>query len=235
MIKNSRILDNRGALILEFTIYFPTLFLAFLMFVMASLIVTQRVVLDRAVSQATAEAADFLSGANRVGHDDFSNQTLTVRANPYANLISGRWHPFSSRDDFFSAIDRRVDVLSRRGVVGGLAGTADTDIEWSGFLVGGDLTVKASQGVRFPIQAFGIEGWTFESQATVRVFNNHSLMSDAQFVFDVVLRTTGFNMNDIFGDLAGRAVDAISEMIGNKIEGLITDLRDQALRSFSPV
>ena len=234
MSQNKNRLGESGAIILEFTIYFPFLFLAFLMFIFASLIVTQRVVLDRAVNQATLEAATFLSGANRIGECPFSGYDLTIRSNPYANLLDGRWHPLDNRNAFYDVISDRVEQLAGIGVVGGLAGDVDVTPTWAGFLVGGDLTVNATQGIHFPIAFFGTEEWTFESTATVRVFNPHSLMNDAQFVFDVA-RLAGFDLNNIFGDLVGRTVDAISQIIVDKVQSVISDMVEGALRAFSPI
>ena len=224
-------LDNEsGMLMVEFTIYFPLIFLGFIMFILSAFLITQRVVLDRAVAQATSEASMWLGDSmGRVGYDPFSGQEITLRANPYANIIgdvfgAGVFSPLTT-NEFAETVSDRVIELAGLGIIGGLGGNVYVDVTYDSTLfIVGTLTVEAEQWLHLPIAGFGFTGWGVESRASATIFRPYILMNDVHFVFD--LASVGID------GIVDYVVDTTVEYITNIVVRLIESLVEAALNMF---
>ena len=218
--------DQRGALMVEFSIYFPLVMLAFLIFIVSSLIITQRAVVDRAVVNATTHAADWLSGSMPIiGTDPFSGQAVSIRHNPYVEFLAGvfnadrrNFYPFANAAAFSQAVEEHVLATIRQGITGGFAGDVTVSVDYNDFLIAGDLTVTATQRMSFPLGAFlGLDEWAFTATSTARVFYPHFTINTLGFGFDVIRRLTGFevenmtsNILDVVGNLYRSAVSSFT-------------------------
>jgi len=199
--------DESGMLLLEFTIYFPILLLTWFFFIIASLAITQRVVLDRAVSLAATEGAAWMSNDIHSfrANDFILGGPVQIRTNPYTNTFASLTNPFTpaTPDQFRTAMENRVrtyagwSLASTRAV--GLM-TLYVNVHYDSNLVGGDLIVTARQRVNIPID-FSLLGFNrrymeFNASARARVFNHGQLINNVNFIFDA-LRHIGV------GDISG--------------------------------
>ena len=184
--------DNKGMVLLEFILYFPIVVVAFFGFIISSLMITQRVVLDRAVAVTTASAANWMSTSlHRIGQPDPFKETsspVTIRTNPYRGIID-HFYP-SSRNVIEERIKELVVNGANLGITGGLAGNVEVTIDYRNYFLAGDLIVTASQKVSFPINLslIGINATyiRLESSSSARVFRPLSNINDIHFLFDFV-------------------------------------------------
>lgn len=191
-IKNS-INNKRGMLLIEFIIYFPIVFVAFFGFLMTSLMITQRVVLDRAVANATAGAANWMSTSlHQVGQPDAfmgSSDPVAISTNPFRWFTFNHFYPLNR-----AAIENRIEELvvqqASLGITGGLAGEVQVEVIYNNFAVAGDLIVNATQRINFPVNLslIGINARYIElrSSASARVFRPVVVFNDVHGIFDMI-------------------------------------------------
>jgi len=217
--------NESGMLMVEMTIYFPIIFLVWLMFIFTSLLVTQRVVLDRAVARAATQGASWLSNSIRPfdEYDPFVGGYTLIRTNPYVNTIAGFRNPFhpSNESDFKSEIETRVRNYAR-GLVSGISGEITIDIQYRNYFgIAGDLTVTAQQEMRLPInlRIIGIQmdRFTHTASATARVINHGRALNNIHFAFDLVRHMSGNSLDiralrDFVADAPENASDWIRDL-----------------------
>lgn len=183
--------NNSGMILLEFILYFPIVLIAFFAFILSSLMITQRVVLDRAVALTTASAANWMSTSlYRIGqpHPFLGTTTpATIRTNPYRGTIN-HFYP-STRAEVEERIKELVNHGANLGITGGLAGEVEIYVRYRNYLVAGDLTVTATQKIRFPINLslIGITNTHIElnSSSSARIFRPLVNINDLHAVFDI--------------------------------------------------
>ena len=212
--------NESGVLMLEMAIYFPLIMIAFLMFVIASILVTQQVVLDRAVATAASEGAALIgSSMDLIGNDPIGGEIGNVRAPDFLDIfrLDPSFNPLGSRGDFEAAVANRASYLAGQGIANNWVVDLDAQANFSGYWFAGDLTVEATQRVRFPIQGFGTEFWDLESSATVRVFQPYTLLNRVHFMFDAVRWFTGTDVSNL------------GDWLQNQLSGLIENLAERAV------
>jgi len=182
--------DNRGMLLIEFTIYFPIVIVTFFAFLLVALMITQRVVLDRAVSSTTQSASNWISTSmHRVGSQDLfmGGEVSFGRGHSFFNRAA---NPFFPRDraEVLDRIAYLVERNARLGIVGGLAGNVEVYVDYSNFFVAGNLTVSARQRVNFPINLslIGINAryLEFHSSSNATVFRPMVTINQVYAIFD---------------------------------------------------
>ncbi|MCL1999410.1 MAG: pilus assembly protein [Turicibacter sp.] len=199
-MKNRLKNDESGVAVLETTIYFPLVLLAFFGFIMASLFFTQRVVLDRAVARATTEAAAWLSGdimrfgrfTNTPGDVFGQRSTVSIRTNPYVGLFN-RFDPMD-RGSFDNRIRQRVQDYAGWSVIGSFGSDIQVDVSHSWYFIASDLHVTATQSLNFPINLsmFGLDwhdtGIQLRSSSSARIFRTGQVVDNINFAFDATRR-----------------------------------------------
>lgn len=190
--------EESGIIIVEAAIWFPMLLLAYLAFIVVSLYITQRIVLDRAVSQACLEATDWLSDTLKKYDEvsDFSGTKSSIRVNPYWNTIVEVTNPYSPMNEssFKDKVKERVNKYAKWSFIGRRKGVdqLNVDVRYDFHWVYGELVVNANQTVKLPLNLslLGINSkwnkWEFRSTAKGMVFHTASLMNDVDFIFDAV-------------------------------------------------
>ena len=90
MKKKDLLKNDSGMLMLEFIIYFPIVIIAFFAFLLTALMITQRVVLDRAVATTAQSAANWVSTSMpMVGSPDpFMGGEVRIRSNPFSGMFN---------------------------------------------------------------------------------------------------------------------------------------------------
>ncbi|MCL1935756.1 MAG: hypothetical protein FWF57_05210 [Defluviitaleaceae bacterium] len=220
--------EQKGILVVEMAIYFPIIILIWLMFLVSSLIITQRVVLDGAVARATIQGASWLNNSSRIFDeiDPFVGDYTYINTNPYVNFISGLGNPFypATEASFKAEVENRVRQYARVGIVGGLGGVIDIEINYiKNFIVGDLLTVNATQSLRMPINLsfIGITSNVFEHRAssTARILNQGANLSNLHLGFDLIRHYSGDrldirNLRTTIRDFPSKIPEYLLKLVG---------------------
>lgn len=228
--------NNSGIMMVEMAIYFPIIMLSILLFIIISLLITQRVVLDRAVSRAATDAAVFLSGHthNFEVEDPLWGEPILINTNPYRTVFADAFTPFSpfgSQADFENAVINRAEEYAGWSVLGGFGASPYFHVEYRNHFFSSYITVTATQQINFPLNLslLGIDwdSFTFRTSASARALNNNSIINDITFGFDALRRITGLDISKLHNAVADlpSTIDkkmSASGMFGNG-ESDITD------------
>lgn len=216
--------DESGIVVVEAAFWLPILILAYFSFIVLSLYVTQRVVLDRAVERTCLEASAWLSDIHKTDTPgEFSGTVDSFSVDPYRNLVGGlinEYHPMS-KSAFDARIKEKVKQNAGWSLVGGRKGVSPIDVSWEYkyYLIFGELTVSAKQKFIMPISfwfADAPDSWTFYSEAKSMVFDTDSLINDVDFVLEVVKKASGGvldidKVRDFVGNLPDKLNDSLSK------------------------
>jgi hypothetical protein len=215
--------NKKGMLLLEFTIFFPLVIVAFFAFLLSALMITQRVVLDRAVANATNTAANWTSTSlHRVGQPNtfLGEGNITLSTNPYRGFIN-HFDPHN-RNDFEERVKELVTTQAGVTITGGLAGPVEVTVIYRNYFVAADLTVNATQRMYFPINLslIGINTRYIELQSTssARVFRPLVNINDTHAVFDMIRYFTRgsadiSNLSGFIGGLPDKADNWLQSII----------------------
>jgi len=218
----SLIKGESGITVVEATIYMPILMLAYFAIIIISFYITQRVVLDSAVTKVCLEAAAYLSDEPKVdAASEFSEKKEALHVNPYVRMLSNaftyHYDPLF-KATFANKVEDKVNRYASLSFIAGRSGVKAIKVtsKYEDHVFFGELIIDAQQEFKLPIdlRLFGVEGaWKFNSTAKSMVFKPASLINDVDFIFDA-LRWVGFDIKSIKGYV---------EDLPNKIIGLIGD------------
>ena len=192
-------------MIVEATFFLPILIIAYFGFIVMAMYITQRVVLDTAVSRVALEASAYLSDEPKIGQThSFSGNKEKFHVDPYRRLISKSFttsYGSLNKTTFENRVRDKVREYAAFSVVGGRAGVKDINVkvEYKNHVFFGELVIDAEQSFILPVdlRLFGIGNFlTFNSTAKTMVFKPASLINDVDFVFDV-LRFAGFDIRKV--------------------------------------
>jgi hypothetical protein len=197
-------------MIVEAAIFLPIIILAYFGFIVTALYVTQRVVLDSAVSRASLEASAYLTDEPKIGQkNSFSEQTEKFYVDPYRRLVKSFKTTYGtmSKTEFEQAVKKKVEKYSKLSLIGGRSGVGSlkVNVEYKYYFFFGELNIDAQQSFRLPINmaAFGVgELFTFKSSAKTMVFKPASLINDVDFIFDF-LRRVGLDIRKVSNFISG--------------------------------
>jgi hypothetical protein len=208
--------NESGIVIVEAAIYMPLLMLAFFAFIMVSLYVTQRVVLDSAVSKVCVEASAFLSDEPKhTVANSFSGRHEKIYANPYRSFFTSDYRSYGNRTNFNNAIQEKVRQEAALSFIAGRRGVGQINVktEYKDHFFFGELIIYAEQTIIFPINVarFGLPaGLTFRTSAKSMVLKAERIVNDIDFIFD------GLRYFGIFE--IGKVKDGLEDMPGNANE-----------------
>jgi len=210
--------DSSGMLLVESAIYLPIVLLALFAFMLATQLITQRVVLDRAVAQVTAEAAAFLSTSQRKYDVDdvFYGSAIRINTNPYHALIDNlfnAFHPFENDAAFEARVEELINNQISWTLLGSRGSELDINIEYTRhFFISGELMISARQSANFPLnlRLIGMDWdvFNFTAYSRARTGSKGNIINDVTFGFDVLRHVTGLDVGKLsgfVGDLPNRA------------------------------
>ena len=203
--------NQRGVVLLEFAIYFPIAIFLFAGFISTAFVLTQRVVLDRAVARATQEGAMWLSTTmhySTTGDPFAGGQTIGIRSNPY--LRFGRVYGPTDEVQFKSEMERRVRAYANQGLFSRNT-NIQVNVDYRNFVVAGDLKVSVSADVAIPIVP-AFTNWQITSSASARVMRPASLMNDVGFIFDAVRHVAGWDINRL-SNVVANTTDSVNNLL----------------------
>ena len=211
--------NESGMLVVENAFYLPILIIAYFGFIVAALYITQRVVLDSAVSRVALEATAYLSDEPRSGQiNNFSGNKEKFIVDPYRRMLKDFTTSYGSlnKTQFEKRVQDKVREYAAFSFVAGRSGVRDITVKtnYKNHVFFGELTIDAEQSFVLPIDLslFGVgKLLTFNSTAKTMVFKPASLINDVDLVFDI-LRFLGADVRKI--------KDLVSGLPG-KIKGLI--------------
>ena len=219
--KKSFMQSESGLTVVEAAIYLPLLMLAFLAFIVVSFYVTQRVVLDSAVSKVCIEASAYLSDEPKTGaiNEFTENANEKLTANPYTRMIGNIFtYGFDPvfKSTFDKKIEEKVNKYASFSFIMGRAGVKSIKVtsNYNDHFFFGELIINAEQEFTLPLNLtlFGVENvWKFNATAKSMVFKPASLINDVDFVFDAI-RWVGFDIRtirDYVEDLPNKIVELI--------------------------
>jgi len=222
--------NESGMTVVEASIYLPLLILAYIGFIVVAFYVTQRVVLDSAVSRVCVEAAAFLSDEPKIGQKHpFTGVVEEVYANPYARRSGISYRSLENEENFKKKIEEKVLKYSAFSLIEGRLGVGKVVVSTSyqSHVIFGELTINAEQSFLFPInfKLIGLApGYTFKSTAKSMVINMDAFVNDIDLIFDA-FRWAGFDLKGSIQSFGG-AAGAIGDVIANKIKEIVNGLLD---------
>jgi len=209
--KSNKTRNESGLAVVENAFYLPIVIIAYFGFIVVALYITQRVVLDSAVSRAALEATAYLTDEPKIGQThSFSGSKEKFYIDPYRNLIS---HGFTAnygslgKTNFENKVRDKVREYAAFSFVVGRAGVRDIKVttKYKNYAFFGELTVDAEQSFVLPIDLslFGVGNLlTFNSTAKTMVFKPASLINDVDLIFDF-LRFFGADVRKVSNFVSG--------------------------------
>jgi hypothetical protein len=222
--------NESGMTVVEAAIYLPIVVLAFLAFIVVSFYVTQRVVLDSAVSRVCVEAAAFLTDEPKIDTaSPFTGVTENVYGNPYNTKSKVDYRSLKNESGFKKKIEEKVKKYAGFSLIEGRTGVSGVKVtsEFKNHVFFGELIINAEQEFKFPINfsLLGIpEGFKFKSTAKSMIVNADAFINDIEFVFDA-LRWMGIDAKNTIRGFSG------SGIVGDAIKDTITNMAKNMLKS----